>query len=174
MVYHNLDANSIQAEKGIVPFLQQMGADLRVDAEAKTVELRGGGRLRAIEWDGNDTPDVVPIMTLACALAEGTSTIYNIAQLKVKESDRLSEMLQLNKMGARVEALDDRLVIHGVDKLAGATLDSASDHRLAMTWTVAGSLAEGETVVRDVDVAAVSYPAFLDDMERLGMRFERR
>lgn len=174
VVYHNLDIDSIQAEKGIIPFLQQMGADLHIDARAKTVELRGGRRLKAIEWDGNDTPDVVPIMTLACALAEGKSTIYNIAQLKVKESDRLSEMLQLNKMGAKVEAFDDRLVIHGVDGLHGATMDSVADHRLAMTWTIAGGLAEGETVVRDVDVAAVSYPAFLDDMERLGMCFERR
>jgi len=172
--YTNLDINSIQAEKGIIPFLQGMGADLRIDAESKSIELVGGRPLKAIEWDGNDSPDVVPIMTLACALARGKSTIYNIAQLRVKESDRLAEMRQLNKMGARVEVFEDRLEIRGVDRLHGAELDSAYDHRLAMTWTIAGSLAEGETLVKDVDVAAVSYPAFLSDMERLGLKFERR
>jgi 3-phosphoshikimate 1-carboxyvinyltransferase len=168
----NLDITSIQAEKGILTFLQQMGADLIVDQDARSVELRGGARLRAIEWDGNDTPDSVPLMTLVSALARGKSVIYNISQLKAKESDRLAAMLQLNKMGAKVSVFDDRLEIDGVETLHGANLDSLLDHRLAMTWTIAGAVAEGETLARGADMAAVSYPDFLEDMRRLGLDYE--
>ncbi len=173
VMYTNLDINSIQAEKGIIPFLQKMGADLRIDAEAKTIELRGGRRLRAIEWDGNDSPDVIPAMVLACVLARGKSRLYNIAQLRAKESNRLVEMLQLNSMGARVVEIEDGLEIEGVDSLHGATLDSAFDHRLAMTWMVAGCAADGETIVKGVEAASVSYPDFLADMKILGADFER-
>jgi len=170
--YTNLDIHSIQAEKGIIPFLQALGADLRIDAEAKTIELCGGRRLRAVELDGDNTPDVIPIMALACVFAEGKSRIYNISQLRAKESNRLAEMLQLNKMGARVRELEDGLEIEGVDRLCGAELDSAYDHRLAMTWLVAGSAAEGETLVRGVEAATVSYPDFLPDMKALGLNFQ--
>jgi 3-phosphoshikimate 1-carboxyvinyltransferase len=172
--YANLDIDSIQAEKGIITFLQRMGCDLRLDAAAKTVELHGGQRLRAIEWDGNDTPDVIPIMTLACALAKGKSRLFNIAQLRAKESNRLAEMLQLNRMGAKVKETEDGLEIEGVDRLYGAELDSVSDHRMAMTWVVAGSVAEGETVVKGVEAASVSYPDFLQDMNTLAVDFQPR
>jgi 3-phosphoshikimate 1-carboxyvinyltransferase len=170
--YTNLDINSIQAEKGIIPFLQEMGADLRIDAEAKMIELHGGRRLRAIDWDGNDSPDVIPIMALACALAEGKSRLFNIAQLRAKESNRLAEMLQLNKMGAQVREMEDGLEIEGVDRLHGAAMDSVFDHRLAMTWMIAGCAAEVETVVKGVEAASISYPDFLRDMKMLGADFE--
>lgn len=167
--YTNLDINSIQAEKGIIPFLQAMGADLRISAEDKTIEMFGTRRLKAVDWNANDSPDVVPIMTLACALAEGKSRLYNVAQLRAKESNRLVEMLQLNKMGAKVRELEDGLEIEGVDRLHGAQLDSVFDHRIAMTWTIAACAAEGETLVKGVEAATVSYPDFLKDMQILGV-----
>jgi 3-phosphoshikimate 1-carboxyvinyltransferase len=170
----NLDSTSIQAEKGILTFLQQMGADLVIDQDAQSVEVSGGSRLVGIEWDGNDTPDSVPLMTLVAALAKGRSTIHNVSQLRAKESDRLAAMLQLNRMGARISVFDDRLEIDGVETLYGSELDSMWDHRLAMTWTIAGAVAEGETLVRGVDSAAVSYPDFLRDMRSLGLDYEER
>ena len=169
LTYTNLDINSIQAEKGFITFLQEMGADLTIDAEAKTVTIRGGKRLKGIEWDGNDTPDMVPLMSVLCALAEGKSRIYNVEQVRYKESNRVTEMLQLNKMGARVSELRDGLAFEGVEKLHGARMISQHDHRLAMAWVVAGLMAEGETYVTEAEVAAISYPDFLKDMKRLGM-----
>jgi 3-phosphoshikimate 1-carboxyvinyltransferase len=169
VTYTNLDMDSVQAEKGFVLFLQKMGAEIGIDREAKTVTVIGNGRLQGVEWDGNDTPDMIPLMAVLCALAEGKSRIYNIEQVRYKESDRVSQMMQLNKMGARVAEFRDGLEFEGVERLQGAHMDSVHDHRLAMGWVVAGLMAEGETVVSEGEVAAISYPDFLTDMQRLGM-----
>ena len=169
LTYTNLDINSMQPEKGFINFLQAMGADLTIDAEAKTITIEGGKRLHGIEWDGNDSPDMVPLMAVLCALAEGKSRIYNVEQVRYKESDRISEMLQLNKMGARVTEFRDGLAFEGVEGLQGARMLSEGDHRLAMGWVVAGLMAEGETVVSEAEVASISYPDFMKDMRRLGM-----
>jgi 3-phosphoshikimate 1-carboxyvinyltransferase len=172
ITYTNMDINSVQPEKGFITFLQAMGADMTIDAEAKTITVQGGKRLKGIEWDGNDTPDMVPLMATLCALAEGKSRIYNVEQVRYKESDRISQMLQLNKMGARVTEFRDGLEFEGVEKLQGARMLSVGDHRLAMAWVVAGLMAEGETVVTEAKVASISYPDFLTDMKRLGMEIE--
>lgn len=169
LAYTSLDINSVQAEKGFVNFLQGMGANLKIDAEAKTVTIEPGTRLKGVEWDGNDTPDMVPLMSILCALAEGKSRIYNVEQVRYKESDRISQMLQLNKMGARVTEFRDGLEFEGVKELHGARMLSVGDHRLAMAWVVAGLMAEGETIVTEAEVASISYPDFLKDMKRLGM-----
>jgi 3-phosphoshikimate 1-carboxyvinyltransferase len=169
LTYTNLDINSVQPEKGFIDFLQEMGANLSIDAEAKTVTIEGGARLQGIEWDGNDTPDMVPLMAVLCALAEGKSRLYNVEQVRYKESDRISQMLQLNKMGARVTEFKDGLEFEGVKSLQGARMLSVGDHRLAMGWVVAGLMAEGETIVSEAEVVSISYPGFLKDMGRLGM-----
>jgi len=172
LLYTNLDMDSIQAEKGIVPFLQRMGADITLHPQAKMVEVRGGRRLQGIEWDANDTPDLVPILSVLCAVAKGKSRIYNAAQVRLKECDRIAAMTQLNKMGARVTEYPDALEFDGVDHLHGAEIDSYHDHRVQMAFVVAGVLADGETYVSDAEAAKISYPDFLDDMARLGMPVE--
>jgi 3-phosphoshikimate 1-carboxyvinyltransferase len=169
LTYTNLDIDSVQPEKGFINFLQAMGADLVIDAQAKTIAIDGSKRLQGIEWDGNDTPDMIPLMAVLCALAEGKSRIYNVEQVRYKESDRISQMLQLNKMGARVTEFRDGLEFEGVEGLQGARMLSEGDHRLAMGWVVAGLMAEGETIVTEAQVASISYPDFLKDMKRLGM-----
>jgi len=169
LTYTNLDIDSVQPEKGFIDFLQAMGADLVIDAQARTVAIDGSKRLQGIEWDGNDTPDMIPLMAVLCALAEGKSRIYNVEQVRYKESDRISQMLQLNKMGARVTEFRDGLEFEGVEGLQGARMFSEGDHRLAMGWVVAGLMAEGETIVTEAQVASISYPDFLKDMKCLGM-----
>jgi 3-phosphoshikimate 1-carboxyvinyltransferase len=80
-------------------------------------------------------------------------------------------MTQLNKLGAKVTETKDGLHFQGVDKLHGADLDSMSDHRVLMSFFVAGCLAESETTITDAGAAAVSYPGFLDDMQQAGVKF---
>ncbi len=149
-----------------------MGADIRIDATAKTVEVVGGRRLKGVVVDSNDAPDMVPILSVLLALAEGESQIINVEQLRIKECDRLTAMAQLNKMGARVTERKDGLIFQGVEKLHGAQIDSMHDHRVLMSFFVAGCVADNETIITEPGAAAVSYPAFLQDIKRLGADFQ--
>ncbi|MEW6267591.1 MAG: 3-phosphoshikimate 1-carboxyvinyltransferase [Thermodesulfobacteriota bacterium] len=172
--YSNLDVTSAHPEAAIIPALQSMGADLRIERETGTVEITGGKRLRGIEVDGGDSPDLVPILSVLLALAQGKGRIFNAAQLRYKESDRLAAMTQLNKMGARVRETADGLEFEGVAELHGAEVDSFHDHRVQMSLAVAGSVAAGTTLISDPEAAGVSYPGFVSDLISLGVPLEIR
>lgn len=112
--------------------------------------------------------DEVPILALAATQARGTTRFEGIGELRVKESDRLEAVRAgLEALGATVKAGEDWLEVDGPVLLKGARLSSLGDHRLAMTWTVAGLVAGGETVVEDFEAVEVSYPGFREDIERL-------
>jgi len=172
LVYSNLDLTMVHPEAAIIAVLQQMGADLRIDHEARTVEIIGGRRLKGIEVDCGDSPDIVPILSVLLALANGKSRITNASQLRYKECDRLAAMCQLNKMGARVVETADGLEFEGVERLHGATIDSFHDHRIQMSFVVAACAADGITHISDAQAAGVSYPGFISDMQRLGIPIE--
>jgi len=92
--------------------------------------------------------------------------------LRYKECDRLAAMTQLNKMGARVTETADGLEFEGVEQLHGATIDSFKDHRVQMSFAVAGCVADGVTYVSDAQAAGVSYPGFIRDIKNLGAKIE--
>ncbi|HEV8546562.1 MAG TPA: 3-phosphoshikimate 1-carboxyvinyltransferase [Candidatus Limnocylindrales bacterium] len=113
--------------------------------------------------------DEIPILCLAAALTSGTSRIRGAGELRHKESDRIAGIATgLRAMGARVEIDGDDLTIHGGVTLTGAPTDSLDDHRLAMTFAIAGLLARGETSVLRPSSASISYPGFFADLERVG------
>jgi 3-phosphoshikimate 1-carboxyvinyltransferase len=128
--------------------------------------------LRAIDLGPADVAaaiDEVPILCLAAAIAEGTTTIRGAGELRHKESDRIDgTTIGLRALGVRVDVDGDDLRIHGGGALVGASTDSLDDHRLAMTFAVAGLLARGVTTVHRPGSAAVSYPGFFADLERVG------
>jgi len=169
LVWSNIDLTTVHPESAIIPALQRMGADLRINPDARSVEITGGRRLKGIEVDCGDASDMVPILSVLFALAEGKSRIKNAYQVHFKESDRLAAMLQLNKMGAKVKETADGLEFEGVEKLRGATIDSFHDHRVQMSFAVAGSVAEGTTFVSDPEAASMSYPSFLSDIREIGV-----
>ncbi len=169
--YTNLDTGIYHPEAKILEALQRMGADVRIDPQAKTVEVYGGQPLKAIEIDCNDSPDMVPILSVLLAHGEGESRIVNAEQLRFKECDRLMAMSQLNKMGAQVSETDDGLIIRGVENLHGADVESFHDHRVLMSFVVAGLAATSPSSISDPGAAAVSYPGFLKDIAALGASF---
>lgn len=170
--YIDFDVEAFHPEAKILEALEEMGADLRVDAEAKTIEVYGGKPLKGIEIDCNDAPDMVPILSILLAHGEGESRIYNAEQVHYKECDRLEAMGQLNKMGVPVEVTRDGLIIKGVNKLKGAEVESYKDHRVMMSFAIAGLVAEDPTFITDPSAASVSYPGFLKDISNLGAKFE--
>ncbi len=163
---------------GILDALAMMGADVSVENERS----EGGepvadlvarsSSLRATEIGGDLIPrlvDEVPVLALAACFAEGTTVIRDASELRVKESDRLmASRVELSRMGAEVEELDDGLRITGGRALRGAAHRTYADHRIAMTMGVAGLVASGETTVQSAQTASVSYPTFWDDLESLG------
>ncbi len=162
---------------GIVDILRAMGARLFVENE----RLEGGepvaditvesSVLSGIDIGGGLIPraiDDIPVLAVAAAAASGTTSIRDAAELRVKESDRISTLaVELNRLGASVEELPDGLIIHGGVRLEGASCRSHGDHRLAMALAVAGLIARGQTTIDDEDVVRVSYPGFWDDLSRV-------
>jgi 3-phosphoshikimate 1-carboxyvinyltransferase len=110
--------------------------------------------------------DEIPAICLAATQARGTTTIRGAGELRHKESDRIAGIAAgLRALGARVDVTGDDLAIAGPTPLTGALTQSHDDHRLAMTFAVAGLIARGETIVRDADCAAISYPGFIAELE---------
>jgi 3-phosphoshikimate 1-carboxyvinyltransferase len=134
----------------------------RADLTVRSAELR------AIDVDPATTAriiDEVPILCLAATQATGRTTIRGAGELRVKESDRLTGIAAgLTAMGAAIVIEGDTILIDGPRPLHGAVTDPRADHRLAMTFAIAGLLAGGETIVPEAHTAAVSYPPFFADL----------
>ncbi|MEW6592474.1 MAG: 3-phosphoshikimate 1-carboxyvinyltransferase [Candidatus Hadarchaeota archaeon] len=167
----NLDVKSAQGDKRIIHFLDHFGAEVSV--KGKTVHLSSTGDLSGIEADCGDNPDLVPVLSVIGAVADGLTRLSNIPHLRVKETDRLRALaLGLRSFRADVKELPDELQINGVKELHGAKVESFGDHRMAMAFAVAGMVARGQTVVEGAESIPVSYPSFADDMRKLGAKIE--
>jgi 3-phosphoshikimate 1-carboxyvinyltransferase len=123
-------------------------------------------RLKGIEIGGDMVPraiDEFPVITVAAALAEGTTTIRDAAELRVKETDRIAAMVsELSKLGGRVEARPDGMFITGVEQLNGGTVSSHGDHRIAMSMAVAALSATAAVTIEDTECTETSFPGFWD------------
>lgn len=165
---------------GIIDVLRDMGADIRVASDGPTewcpepvgtIVVAGGRPLKAIELSGDRVADVIdelPLLGIAMAAAEGISTVRDARELRVKESDRITLVVEgLRAVGAQVEERDD-----GWQVAAGtprdANIRTGGDHRIAMSFAIAALTGVAGTVeLDDPDCAAVSYPTFWTDMEHL-------
>jgi 3-phosphoshikimate 1-carboxyvinyltransferase len=127
--------------------------------------------LEAIELEAAEVAaaiDEIPVLCLAATRAAGTTVIRGAGELRHKESDRIAGIADgLSSLGARIEVDGDDLRIEGGARLRGAAVDSLDDHRLAMTFAVAGLIADGETQVGRPASAGISYPGFFDELERM-------
>ncbi|HJT98446.1 MAG TPA: 3-phosphoshikimate 1-carboxyvinyltransferase [Rhodanobacteraceae bacterium] len=162
---------------GLLRVLRAMGADIR---ETALVE-RGGevvgdlvvrhARLHGIEVPVEHVPDMIdefPILFVAAAAAEGATTIRGAAELRVKESDRISAMAAgLRSLGVRVAETPDGAVIEG-GAIRGGCIDSRGDHRIAMSFAVAGLVASGSIEIGDCGNVATSFPNFADLADTIG------
>ena len=162
---------------GILAVLLRMGARLREEQETVgpgepcgKIEILGA-RLHGTVIAGDEIPNVIyeiPVLAVAGALASGTTTIRDAAELRVKESDRLAVVAHhLAAMGADITEHPDGLEIRGGKPLHGARLSSHGDHRIAMAFAIAGLFAEGETVIEDAGCVETSYPGFAKQLERI-------
>ncbi len=163
-----LDPSSHQGDKAIIEQLLRFGADVEAGNNAYTV--RGGKRLKAVDIDASQIPDMVPVLATIASVCEGTTRIYGAARLRLKESDRLMAVsTMLNALGADVTETDDGLIINGVAHLSGGVTHSFNDHRIAMSAAVASVACTDAVTIKGADCVAKSYPDFWDDVRRLGL-----
>jgi 3-phosphoshikimate 1-carboxyvinyltransferase len=154
-----------------VDVLRQMGGDVRATLESETPEPVGtivarSSALRGTAVDPRVVPaliDEVPALAVAAAFAEGTFTVTDAKELRVKESDRIAALAEgLGAMGARVLERPDGLVVEGRGRLDGGAVRSHGDHRIAMSLAVAGLAAAGPSEIEGASCVAVSFPTFFD------------
>ena len=162
---------------GILKVCRAMGADitlLNVNDEGEPVAdlLIRSSQLHGTTVEGSIIPtliDEIPMIAVMAAFAEGTTVIRDAAELKVKESDRIAVVTEgLRRMGADIQPTEDGMIIHGGKPLQGAKINSYLDHRIAMSFAVAGTICDGTMDIVNGDCVNISYPGFYKDLYSLG------
>ncbi len=158
----------------ILNVLSRMGAHIHEALHSSAGEPIGHLEIQGANLTGTTVKpaeipnliDEIPVIAVAAALASGTTEIRNARELRVKETDRITTVVNnLRAMGAEVEEFDDGMAIHGGRPLHGAEIDSFGDHRIAMAFAIAGLFASGETVIRNTDCVNTSYPGFAHHLQ---------
>jgi 3-phosphoshikimate 1-carboxyvinyltransferase len=180
LLIHNVGLNPTRT--AILDVFTQMGASIKVNSlRSAHGELVGdlavkGASLTGGVVAGEQIPLVIDELPMLAALGPYTEQgieIRDAAELRVKESDRIAVLVEnLRRLGAQVEERPDGLRVEGraAGRLRGAEIEPHGDHRIAMAFAVAALAAEGTTTIRDADCAAVSYPSFFDELDRVAQR----
>ena len=161
-----LNPDSLQGDRAVAEILSRFGAEVSWKNGDITVRR---GKLRAVDIDAAEIPDLVPALSVIAAVAEGKTRIYNAQRLRIKESDRIeSTAMLLRSLGATVTETEDGLAIEGREKLRGGKVDSFNDHRIAMSAAVASAVAEGNVTISGAEAIRKSYGDFFEILSALG------
>lgn len=168
VIIKGLDENSLQGDKEIVDILKRMGSFVGYQGDILVNTCMDG--LKPTVVDASQCPDIIPVLTVALALAEGKSTVINAGRLRIKECDRLAAVAtELNKLGAKIIEQENGLIIEGVKNFIGeAEVWSWKDHRIAMMLAIAATRCENPIILKDWECVAKSYPHFFEDYNKLG------
>lgn len=166
-----------ETRDGIIEVAKQMGGNITLlnisetNGEKTADILVKSSSLHGITIGGAIIPtliDELPIIAVMAAFADGQTVIKDAAELKVKESNRIDVVVNnLSAMGADVTATEDGMIINGGCALTGCTIDSKLDHRIAMSFAIAGLNADGITTIQGAECVEISYPEFYGDLEKL-------
>jgi 3-phosphoshikimate 1-carboxyvinyltransferase len=164
-----MDINDVQGDKAVILYLKEMGANITIERNGIRTK---GTRLEGKELDINATPDTLPAMAVMGCFAKGQTKLFNVAQARVKETDRIEVMVkELKRLNADIEELPDGLIIRK-SNLKGANVDGHNDHRVVMALSIAGLIAEGETTIDSAESVNVTYPDYVGFMKKIGARFK--
>lgn len=162
---------------GILDVVDRMGGKIErinervVNEEPVADLLVTYSELQGIEISGDIIPrliDEIPVIAVMATQAGGRTVIKDAEELKVKETDRIATVVsELSKLGAKIIATEDGMIIEGPTPLKGAVIDSFGDHRIGMAMAIAGLAAEGETLIENDDAILVSFPGFPDVLQSI-------
>jgi 3-phosphoshikimate 1-carboxyvinyltransferase len=163
----------------LLDILRGMGAELTIVSERSFArETIADIGVESADLHGVTIPpdrvanliDEIPILAIAATQAKGTTVIRGASELRVKETDRIDATVRnLKSLGANITEFEDGFEITGPTRLQGCTLDSFGDHRIAMSASIAGLVASGNTIVKDGACSAVSFPNFLDEIQKISL-----
>lgn len=166
-----MDWEDPYGDRLVIGILQDMGAAITIEGDALTART---SELRGIEVDMNDLPDQVPTVAIAACFARGKTVIKNALTARWKECDRIAAVTrELTKMGAKVIEKEDGLIIDqdGTWQLHSAQVNGYYDHRMVLSFALAGMQLEGETLISDAHMAEKSFENFIPDMIKVGAKF---
>ncbi|MBC7783955.1 MAG: 3-phosphoshikimate 1-carboxyvinyltransferase [Burkholderiales bacterium] len=162
-----LGKRSLQGDVDFANVLQQMGARLTMGPEFITIT--GPAQLEGIDVDLSGMPDTAQTLAVVAVFADGPTTIRGLHTLRVKETDRLAALeAELTKLGAEIQIEDDALTIHPPEKLKPAAINTYDDHRMAMSFALAGTKSSGIRI-NDPDCVNKTYPTYFNDLRRFGV-----
>ncbi len=161
-----LNLDSVQGDKKFLEILKSFNAEIVTENDALRTELKN---LSAADVDASDIPDLVPVVSVLAATAEGTTKIYNAARLRLKESDRIKTTVRLiNSLGGEAEETADGLIIKGKPYLSGGTADGCGDHRIVMSAAVGALKCINPVIIKGAEAVNKSYPEFFKTYNSLG------
>ncbi|NIM26304.1 MAG: 3-phosphoshikimate 1-carboxyvinyltransferase [Nitrososphaeria archaeon] len=160
--------NLPQGDEVFIDIIEQLGVKVSIQDEniaIETPEKLNGGR-----FDLSNSPDLLPPLSILVLKSSNPIEIVNVKHARLKETDRIAIVArELTKLGIKVEEKDDGMILHPVDNLKGASLNSENDHRLFMAFCIAGMFV-GDCTVSDPESVKVSYPNFIEEMRKLGAK----
>jgi len=162
-----LNRSSLQGDARFVDVLEQMGCVVEAGDEFIDVHGPPRGGLKGIDVDLNEMPDTAQTLSVVALFAKGATHIGNVANLRIKETDRIAALgVELIKLGAEVALFDDGLTIKPPARVSSAAIDTYNDHRMAMSFALAGLASDG-ILIRNAGCVAKSFPNYFDELGRL-------
>lgn len=162
----DLNLDSMQGDKETLEILERMGATIETTEEGIKVSAK---ELYGVSIDASQCPDVIPVVTVACSVAAGSSDIVNAGRLRIKECDRIEATVsQLGGLGADILEEETSMKVEGVSSLRGGIGKTYDDHRIAMMLAIAATICEKEVIIDNKECVQKSYPSFWEDYQMLG------
>ncbi|MDC1136795.1 3-phosphoshikimate 1-carboxyvinyltransferase [Nitrosopumilus sp.] len=162
--------NLPQGDEAFIDFLNQLG--VLVTINENEIKIKSPEKLKGGRFDLRNSPDLLPPLAILSLISSDPIEIVNVKHARLKETDRIAILArELPKIGIKVEEKEDGLILESSGNLIGAKLDSENDHRLFMAFCIAGTHI-GDCIVTDPKSVQVSYPNFIEEMNRLGAKIQ--
>jgi len=163
--------NLPQGDEAFIDFLEQLGVSVTINDNE--IKIKSPEKLKGGKFDLRNSPDLLPPLAILSLISSKPIEIANVKHARLKETDRIAILArELPKIGIKVYEKEDGLILESSNSLMGAKLDSENDHRLFMAFCIAGTYI-GNCIVTDSKSVEVSYPNFIEEMNRLGAKIER-
>lgn len=164
-----LNLNSTQGDKVVLDVLSSFGAEVVCKENEVTVSKKDN---KPFTVNLENAPDLAPILSILASCGKGESRLYGVERLKIKESDRITAILDmLNSAGVQAEYNGEYLSVYGSEEIKSSTFDGYNDHRIVMSAVLLSGLARGNSVVTTCEAVKKSYPNFYNDLQKIGGKF---